>query len=63
MIRQSAVSYQQLWPTLALVADKDQTRRIYRIRTVLTMHLAYVDAGPITRPDREWLNPFGPVTK
>jgi hypothetical protein len=42
---------------LALVADKDQTRRIYRIRTVLTMDMAYVDARLITRPDREWLNP------
>jgi hypothetical protein len=42
---------------LALVADKDSTGRIYRIRTVLTMDMAYVDARLITRPDREWLNP------
>lgn len=42
---------------LALVADKDRIRRIYRIRTVLTMDMAYIDARLITRPDREWLNP------
>lgn len=42
---------------LALVADKDKARRIYRIRTVLTMEMAYLDARLITRPDREWLNP------
>lgn len=42
---------------LALVADKDRARRIYRIRTVLTMDMAYIDARLITRPDREWLNP------
>jgi len=42
---------------LALVADKDKDRHIYRIRTVLTMDMAYVDARLITRPDREWLNP------
>jgi len=42
---------------LALVADKDKERRIYRVRTVLTMDMAYVDARLITRPDREWLNP------
>lgn len=42
---------------LALVADKDEARGIYRIRTVLTMDMAYVDARLITRPDREWLNP------
>lgn len=42
---------------LALVADKDGDRRIYRIRTVLTMDMAYIDARLITRPDRDWLNP------
>jgi hypothetical protein len=42
---------------LALVFDKDSQRRIYRIKTILTMDMAYVDARLITRPDREWLNP------
>ena len=42
---------------LALVADKDRTARLYRIKTLLTMDMAYVDARLITRPDREWLNP------
>lgn len=42
---------------LALVADKDRARHIYRIRTLLTMDMAYVDARLITRPDRDWLNP------
>ncbi|NET88745.1 MAG: DUF3825 domain-containing protein [Kamptonema sp. SIO1D9] len=42
---------------LALVADKDNDRKIYRIRTVLTMDMAYIDARLICRPDRDWLNP------
>jgi hypothetical protein len=41
----------------ALVADKDKARHIYRIRTVLTMDVAHLDARFITRPDREGLNP------
>lgn len=42
---------------LALVADRDKERNIYRIRTVLTMDMAYIDARLITRPDTDWLNP------
>ena len=42
---------------LALVADRDKDRNIYKIRTVLTMDMAYIDARLITRPDTEWLNP------
>lgn len=42
---------------LALVADKDKDRKIYRIKTALTMDMAYIDARLICRPDREWLNP------
>lgn len=42
---------------LALVADKDKRGKIYRIKTVLTMDMAYVDARLITRPDQDWLNP------
>ena len=42
---------------LALVADKDKDRRIYRIKTALTMDMAYIDARLICRPDRDWLNP------
>jgi hypothetical protein len=42
---------------LALVADKDSSRKIYRIKTALTMDMAYIDARLICRPDREWLNP------
>lgn len=42
---------------LALVADKDNDRKIYRIKTALTMDMAYIDARLICRPDREWLNP------
>ncbi|YAF96068.1 MAG: DUF3825 domain-containing protein [Nodularia sp. CChRGM 3473] len=42
---------------LALVADKDKDRKLYRIRTVLTMDMAYIDARLICRPDRDWLNP------
>lgn len=42
---------------LALVAEKDPAKCMYRIKTALTMDMAYVDARLITRPDREWLNP------
>lgn len=42
---------------LALVADKDKQSRLYRIRTALTVDMAYSNARLITRPDREWLNP------
>ncbi len=42
---------------LAIVAEKDATARLYRIKTALTMDMAYMDARLITRPDREWLNP------
>jgi hypothetical protein len=42
---------------LALVADRDKGRNLYRITTVLTMDMAYIDARLICRPDREWLNP------
>lgn len=42
---------------LALVADKDNDRKIYRIKTALSMDMAYIDARLICRPDREWLNP------
>lgn len=42
---------------LALVAEKDQSSNLYRIRTILSMNMAYIHARRITRPDREWLNP------
>ena len=42
---------------LALVAERDQIKDLYRIRTALTMDMAYIDARLITRPDRDWLNP------
>lgn len=42
---------------LALVAEKDQSANLYRIKTALTMDMAYTDARLLTRPDRDWLNP------
>lgn len=42
---------------LALVAERDESNHIYRIKTVLTMDMAFMDARLITRPDRDWLNP------
>lgn len=42
---------------LALVADKDASRQLYKIKTALSMDMAYIDARLITRPDRDWLNP------
>ena len=42
---------------LALVAERDPSASLYRIRTALTMSMAYMNARLITRPDRDWLNP------
>jgi len=42
---------------LALVADKDKSRKIYRIITVLNMKMAYIDARIICCPDQSWLIP------
>lgn len=42
---------------LALVTEKDRDAKLYRIKTMLTMDMAYMDARLITRPDRDWLNP------
>lgn len=42
---------------LALVVERDDNRRIYRGKTILTMDMAYVDARLITKPADEWLNP------
>lgn len=42
---------------LALVVDKDKSRKKYFARTILAMDMAYIDARLITRPDRDWLNP------
>ncbi len=42
---------------LALVLDRDDNRRIYRGKTILTMDMAYVDARLITKPADDWLNP------
>jgi len=42
---------------LALVIDRDDKRKIYRGKTILTMDMAYVDARLITKPADEWLNP------
>ena len=40
-----------------MVAERDDSLRKYRIRTLLTMDMAYIDARLICRPDTEWLNP------
>ena len=42
---------------LALVVERDDKRKIYRGKTILTMDMAYVDARLITKPADEWLNP------
>ena len=42
---------------VALVAEKDNGRKKYMVRTLLTMDMAYLDARIICAPDREWLNP------
>lgn len=42
---------------LALVVDRDDTRGIYRGKTILTMDMAYVDARLIAKPSDDWLEP------
>ena len=42
---------------LALVVARDDIRKIYRGKTILTMDMAYIDARLITKPADEWLNP------
>jgi Domain of unknown function (DUF3825) len=42
---------------LALVVERDDKRKIYRGKTILSMDMAYVDARLITKPADEWLNP------
>ncbi len=42
---------------IALVAEKDESRGKYMIRTALTMSMAYNNARVICAPDRQWLNP------
>ncbi|ELR73300.1 hypothetical protein C900_04152 [Fulvivirga imtechensis AK7] len=42
---------------LALVVERDDKRKIYRGKTILTMDMAYLDARLITKPADEWLNP------
>ncbi|MCI0458086.1 MAG: DUF3825 domain-containing protein [Gemmataceae bacterium] len=42
---------------VALIADKDKAASKYRIRTVLPMDKAYINARLLTKPDRDWLNP------
>lgn len=42
---------------LALVVERDDVRKIYRGKTILTMDMAYVDARLITKPADDWLNP------
>jgi hypothetical protein len=42
---------------LALVVDRDDSRKMYRGTTILSMDMAYIDARLITKPANEWLNP------
>lgn len=42
---------------VALVVDRDDTRKIYRGTTILEMDMAYVDARLITKPADDWLVP------
>ncbi|MDC9721889.1 MAG: DUF3825 domain-containing protein, partial [Urechidicola sp.] len=42
---------------LALVVDRNDSRKLYKGKTILSMDMAYVDARLITKPADEWLNP------
>lgn len=41
---------------IALVADKDEKMKIYRIRTILPMTIAYSHARLLRKLDDDWLN-------
>ena len=42
---------------LALVVERNDSRKIYKGKTILSMDMAYVDARLITKPADDWLNP------
>ncbi|MEO1395416.1 MAG: DUF3825 domain-containing protein [Cyanobacteria bacterium J06634_5] len=41
----------------ALVADKNETGKVYRIKTILTLDMAYSNARLLRKPSQRWLNP------
>ena len=41
----------------AFLVERNDTHRIYQMKTIFDMDQAYFSARLITRPDREWLNP------
>ncbi len=41
----------------ALVADKDTDSKIYRVRTILPLDVAYSNARLLRKPTQKWLNP------
>ena len=41
----------------ALVADKDDASKSYRVRTILTLDVAYSNARLLRKPTQKWLNP------
>ncbi|WP_119086590.1 DUF3825 domain-containing protein [Candidatus Cryosericum septentrionale] len=42
---------------LALVVEEDAKTQAYLTRTVFSLDMAYLDAQPIAKPNRERLNP------
>lgn len=41
----------------ALVADKNEAGKVYRIKTILTLDMAYSNARLLRKPSQRWLNP------
>lgn len=41
----------------ALVADKNEVGKVYRIKTILTLDMAYSNARLLRKPSQRWLNP------
>lgn len=41
----------------AFLVERDDERKLYKLKTILDMDHAYFAARLITRPDREWLDP------
>ncbi len=42
---------------LALVVERNDNRKIYMGKTILTMDMAYINARLLTKPADDWLNP------
>jgi hypothetical protein len=39
------------------LVERNDANKLYSLKTIFDLDQAYFSARPITRPDKEWLNP------